>query len=203
MQAEMAKSDREQQSRRMCAGCGGRAEPDALIRLVVGPAPPFVCGRPWAKAGAAGGCPFTLVAPACAKPCGAAHSPAHFGEWRFWRPRASKGRSSSSSIVASGAWLARQNGAGHIALGTEAVREALASGRGQLLVVAADARGRGLEIRRAATAIGCATATWGTKASVGDVFSRQELALFLITDPGFARAILECLAQVEALSEDE
>ncbi|MDH3844253.1 MAG: hypothetical protein OES69_09965, partial [Myxococcales bacterium] len=90
-----------------------------------------------------------------------------------------------------------------IALGTEAVRAELVATRGDLLVVAEDARGRATELTKLATSIGCATATWGTKASLGEAFLRQELGVFLVTDRGIARAILECLTQIEALSEDE
>jgi predicted RNA-binding protein YlxR (DUF448 family) len=90
-----------------------------------------------------------------------------------------------------------------IALGTDAVRAKLQAGRGSLLVTARDARGRSAEITSMATAIGCATARWGTKAALGEVFSRPELGVFLVTDRGIAKAVLECLAQIEALSEDE
>jgi ribosomal protein L7Ae-like RNA K-turn-binding protein len=90
-----------------------------------------------------------------------------------------------------------------VAVGTDAVRGVLLANQGDLLVVARDARGRAGEITKMATSIGCATVTWGTKASLGEVFSRQELGVFLVTDRGIASAILECLAQTGALSEDE
>src|SRR5210317_2181166 len=38
----MAKSERDKPSRRMCAGCGKRAERGELVRLVVGDSEPFV-----------------------------------------------------------------------------------------------------------------------------------------------------------------
>jgi len=87
-------------------------------------------------------------------------------------------------------------------LGTDGVRSALQAGDGDLLIRAEDSRGRGDELANAATALGCATATWGTKASLGGAFSRSELGVLLVTDRGIARAVLDCLSQIEALSED-
>jgi predicted RNA-binding protein YlxR (DUF448 family) len=89
-----------------------------------------------------------------------------------------------------------------LALGSDAVRGALRANRGDLLIRARDSRGRGDELAHAAAALGCATATWGTKASLGDAFGRSELGVLLVTDRGIARAILDCLSHVEALSED-
>jgi hypothetical protein len=89
-----------------------------------------------------------------------------------------------------------------LALGADAVRAALHANRGDLLIRTKDSRGRGDELAHAATALGCATATWGTKASLGDAFSRSELGVLLVTDQGIARAILDCLSHIEALSED-
>jgi ribosomal protein L7Ae-like RNA K-turn-binding protein len=89
-----------------------------------------------------------------------------------------------------------------LALGGDAVRTALKANKGDLLIRAKDSRGRGDELAHAATAHGCATATWGTKASLGDAFGRSELGVLLVTDRGIARAILDCLSHIEALSED-
>ena len=89
-----------------------------------------------------------------------------------------------------------------LALGSEAVRAALQANQGDLLIRAKDSRGRADELSRSATAIGCATVTWGTKASLGEAFRRDELGVLLVTDRGIARAALDCLSHVEALSED-
>jgi hypothetical protein len=87
-------------------------------------------------------------------------------------------------------------------LGADAVRSALQDHRGDLLIRATDSRGRGDELARTAVALGCTTVTWGTKASLGDVFSRSAVGVLLITDRGIAAAVLDCLSHVEALSED-
>ena len=84
----------------------------------------------------------------------------------------------------------------------DAVRTALQANKGDLLIRAKDSRGRGEELAHVATALGCATATWGTKASLGDAFSRSELGVLLVMDRGIALAILDCLSHIEALSED-
>ena len=89
-----------------------------------------------------------------------------------------------------------------LALGGDAVRAGLHSNKGDLMIRAEDSRGRGEELARAATAYGCATATWGTKASLGDAFGRSELGVLLVTDRGIAGAIFDCLSHIEALSED-
>jgi hypothetical protein len=70
------------------------------------------------------------------------------------------------------------------------------------LIRSKDSRGRGDELAQAALALGCATVTWGTKASLGDAFARSELGALLVMDRGIARAILDCVSQIEALSED-
>jgi ribosomal protein L7Ae-like RNA K-turn-binding protein len=92
---------------------------------------------------------------------------------------------------------------GKVCLGAEAVRAALQNGKGDLLIRSKDSRGRGDELARAAVALGCATVKWGTKSTLGDGFNRSELGVLLLTDRGIARAVLDCLSHVEALSEDE
>jgi len=89
-----------------------------------------------------------------------------------------------------------------LALGTDAVRAALKANKGDLLIRAKDSRGRRDKLAHAATALGCASATWGTKASLGDAFGRSELGVLLVTDRGIAAAVLDCLSHIEALSED-
>ena len=77
-----------------------------------------------------------------------------------------------------------------VALGTAARERGIARQiRGDLLIRAEDSRGRGDELARTAAALGCATVTWGTKASLGDAFARSELGVLLVTDRGIARAL--------------
>ncbi|MDH4281849.1 MAG: DUF448 domain-containing protein [Myxococcales bacterium] len=188
-------------SRRMCAGCGSRAGRDALVRLVVGNHPPFVAvdlGRRLAGRGVSvhprrdcirssalrGGVARALRGVARVEP-----EQIELLIVRQFEQRA-------IGLLASAQRTRR------VSLGTDAVRAALQAGKGDLLIRSKDSRGRSDELARAATALGCATATWGTKASLGDAFGRSELGVLLVTDRGIARALLDCVSHVEALSED-
>ena len=197
----MGRTERDKPSRRMCAGCGSRTEPGELVRLVVGESAPFVAVDLVRRLGGRG---FSVhPKQACIRSAAL----------RGGLARALRGvaRVEPESIVrmivqqfeqrASGLLSAAQR-ARSVALGGDAVRTALKANKGDLLIRAKDSRGRGDELAHVATARGCATATWGTKASLGDAFSRSELGVLLVMDRGIARAILDCLSHIEALSED-
>ncbi len=197
----MGKHARDRTSQRMCTGCGQRAERDELVRLVVGPSAPFVVVDLGRRLGGRGvsvhlrrRCVRAAVmrGPLARALRGVAEVEPESIE-RMIREQLSQ----RVHGLLSSAWRARR-----IALGAEAVRAELCANRGDLLLVADDARGRGLELTKMATAIGCATATWGTKASLGEAFSRQELGVLVVTDRGIAKAIVESLAGIESLSED-
>lgn len=188
-------------SQRMCAGCGARTAPSELVRLVVGPSPPFVAVDLGRRLGGRG-----VSVHATRRCVGRALQ-------RGTLAKALQGAEVALDDVVRamvghldqrirGLVMAGRR-AQHAIAGSDAVRVALADRAGQLLLVAADARGRATDIQSGATAMGCASATWGTKASLGQMFSRQELGVVLVTDRGIARAILECLTQIEALSEGE
>lgn len=198
----MGENERDNTSQRMCAGCGSRTERDELVRLVIGPSAPFVAVDLGRRLGGRGisvhprrSCVRTaLMRGALAR---ALRGVAQVEPESIERMIVQQFAQRAGGLLSSAVRVRR------IALGTDAVRASLLANRGELLVIAEDARGRAEEIRKMATAIGCATATWGTKASLGEVFSRQELGVFLVTDRGIASATLECLAQIQALSEDE
>ncbi|MBT8468153.1 MAG: DUF448 domain-containing protein [Deltaproteobacteria bacterium] len=197
----MGRTERDRASRRMCAGCGRRTERDELIRLVVGPSPPFVAvdlGRRLAGRGVS-------VHPqkACIR-----SASLRGGLARALRGVAQVEPDAIERMVVQQferralGLLSSAQRARSLAVGADAVRSALKANQGDLLIRAKDSRGRADELARAATAIGCATATWGTKASVGDAFGRSELGVVLVTDRGIARSVLDCLSHIEALSED-
>lgn len=198
----MAKKGREGASHRMCAGCGSRAERDELVRLVVGPSAPFVAVDLGRRLGGRGVSVHprracireSLLRGALAR---ALRGVAQIEPESIERMIVAQLTQRARGLVSSALRIRR------IAVGSDAVRAALLANEGDLLVIAADARGRTDEIKKMATRIGCAATTWGTKASLGEAFSRQELGVFLVTDRGIARATLECLAQIESLSEDE
>ena len=197
----MGKTERDKPSRRMCAGCGSRTERGELVRLVVGESEPFVAVDLGRRLGGRG----VSVHPkrACIRSAAlrgglarALRGVAHVEPESIERMLSRQYEQRALGLLSS-AQRARS-----LALGGDAVRAALQTNRGDLLIRTKDSRGRGDELARAATALGCATATWGTKASLGDAFSRSELGVLLVTDRGLARAILDCLSHIEALSED-
>jgi predicted RNA-binding protein YlxR (DUF448 family) len=197
----MGRTERDKPSRRMCAGCGTRTERDDLVRLVVGPSAPFVAVDLGRRLGGRG----VSVHPkkACIR-----SAALRGGLARALRGVAQVEPETIERMVVQQferralGLLSSAQRARSLAVGADAVRSALKANRGDLLIRAKDSRGRGDELARAATALGCATATWGTKASVGDAFGRLELGVILVTDRGIARAVLDCLSHIEALSED-
>lgn len=197
----MDKIERETPSRRMCAGCGGRTERGELVRLVVGEAAPFVAVDLGRRLGGRG----VSVHPkrACIR-----SAALRGGLARALRGVARVEPESIERMVvqqfeqrAMGLLSAAQR-ARKLALGGDAVRAALKVNKGDLLIRSKDSRGRGDELARTATALGCATVTWGTKASLGEAIGRSELGVLLVTDRGIAAAILDCLSHAAALSED-
>jgi predicted RNA-binding protein YlxR (DUF448 family) len=197
----MGKTERETPSRRMCAGCGTRTERGALVRLVVGETAPFVAVDLGRRLGGRG----VSVHPkkACIR-----SATLRGGLARALRGVARVEPESIERMVveqyqqrAMGLFSAAQRSR-KLALGGDAVRTALKANKGDLLIRTKDSRGRGDELARTATALGCATVTWGTKASLGDAFDRSELGVLLVTDRGIAAAIEDCLSHVAALSED-
>jgi predicted RNA-binding protein YlxR (DUF448 family) len=193
--------EREKPSTRMCAGCGQRADRDEVVRLVVGDSAPFVAvdlGRRLSGRGVS-------VHPkkACIR-----SAALRGGLARALRGTAQVEPETIERMIVQQLEqrvLGLTNAARRtrsLALGTDAVRSALRAGRGYLLIRSEDSRGRGHELAQAAAALGCATVTWGTKASLGEAFARSELGALLVMDRGIARAILECVSQIEALSED-
>jgi len=185
----------------MCAGCGQRTGADDLVRLVVGPSAPFVAVDLGRKLGGRG----VSVHPtkACIRSAAlrgglakALRGVAQVEPESVERMIVAQFEQRTLGLLSAAARTRS------LAIGGEAVRAALQAKSGDLLIRAKDSRGRGDELARAATALGCATATWGTKASLGDAFTRAELGVFLVLDRGIARAVLDCLSHVEALSED-
>lgn len=185
----------------MCAGCGQRTSPDALVRLVVGPSAPFVAVDLGRKLGGRG----LSVHPtrACVR-----SASLRGGLARALRGVAAVDPESVERMIVEQlerrilGLLGSARRTGSLALGADAVRAALHANSGDLLLRARDSRGRGDELARTATALGCATATWGTKASLGDALARSELGVLLVTERGIASAIADCLSQIEALTED-
>jgi predicted RNA-binding protein YlxR (DUF448 family) len=95
---------------------------------------------------------------------------------------------------------------GHAAVGTDAVRAAIAdrtATQPRLLVVAADAEGRREELARGIARLGGACVSHRDRGSLGRLFGRDELAVLAITDGGLAAEIGRAATSANELSEDE
>ncbi len=200
MWAEMT-TPRHHHSTRMCVGCGQRTHADELVRLVVGPSAPYVAVDLHRKLGGRG----LSVHPT--KTC-VRSAALRGGLKKALRGTAQVEPESIERMIVAQleqralGLLSAASRRRALALGADAVRSSLQSHRGDLLIRAEDSKGRAEELGRVARAAGCATATWGTKATLGDAFNRAELGVLLVMDRGIARALLDCVSHIEALSED-
>jgi predicted RNA-binding protein YlxR (DUF448 family)/ribosomal protein L30E len=89
----------------------------------------------------------------------------------------------------------------HIALGTEAVRDAIASRSVQLLLVASDAEGSREELLEAAARLGRDCLVWRNKQELGRLYGRALLSIVAILDAGIAselRHVVRCAAELVA-----
>ncbi|HKU39190.1 MAG TPA: DUF448 domain-containing protein [Polyangiales bacterium] len=89
-----------------------------------------------------------------------------------------------------------------LALGTEAVRDAIAARRAKLLVVASDAEGHREELEHAAARLGRACLVWNTKQGLGHLFSRATLSILAVLDTGIADELQSVVGSVAELAED-
>lgn len=102
---------------------------------------------------------------------------------------------------AQGLMLAAQR-AHKLAVGTEAVRDAIADQKAQLLVIAHDAEGSREELERAATRLGRACLVWNSKQGLGRVFNRPTLSILAVLDRGIADEMRSVVGSAAELAED-
>jgi predicted RNA-binding protein YlxR (DUF448 family) len=82
--------------------------------------------------------------------------------------------------------LASARASGQVAVGTDAVRDALAQGKAALVVVAGDARASAAELPSRA---GAFSVVWGNKITLGAAVGRGETGVVAILDRGFGDVI--------------
>lgn len=90
----------------------------------------------------------------------------------------------------------------HVAVGTDAVREALGRQQIGLLVVASDAANRRQELEAAVERLGRRSVVFGTRESLGRLFGRHAVGVLAILDARIADSLVHVAACVAALSED-
>jgi predicted RNA-binding protein YlxR (DUF448 family)/ribosomal protein L30E len=90
----------------------------------------------------------------------------------------------------------------HLALGTEAVRDAIAARSVQLLLVANDAEGSREELTEAATRLGRTCLVWSNKQELGRLCGRALLSIVAVLDAGIAHELWHVVRCAAELAED-
>lgn len=189
---------RTKTAERTCAGCRQQRPREELVRLAVVPEPPYVVAD---ARGQLGGRGVWIHA-----------------EAECLRTAALKGGIARSlrqpvsldpAVIADGivgqlerrleGLLLGAHRARRVAVGTDSVRESLAEGRIRLLCVASDAAGRRDELMASAERLDKACVVLGTKADVGRLFGRDEVAVLAIEDGGIAEEVRRASAHLAGL----
>jgi predicted RNA-binding protein YlxR (DUF448 family) len=89
-----------------------------------------------------------------------------------------------------------------VALGTEAVRQAIEARSLQLLVVANDAEGSREELMHAAERLGRSCLVWSNKQELGGLFGRALLSIVGVLDAGIATELRHVVRCATELAED-
>lgn len=179
-------------TQRQCAACRGVAARDELLRIVVEAGrgvpdirrrlpgrgvsvhPTRACIQQAVKQGRLGSVSAAdMIATACA-------------QYR---------RRMEGLIIA--AFRARQ-----LAVGTEAVRDALRQRTLRMLLVAKDASGDRDDLERAAAMLERRCVTWGTKQELGGLLGRETLAVVGLLDDNIAEELRSAAQHIAALAED-
>lgn len=187
---------------RTCAGCRGVDAKAGLLRFVVAPVPPFLVPDVAGKLGGRGVSvhPTRACLEAAVRRGGFAKAlkrAVPVGADELARLAAEQYMRRAESFLVS----ARRASA--LALGTDAVRDALRDGKVMALVVASDAAGRREELEQAAERLGRRCVVLGTKASLGHLFGRDEIGVAAVLDAGIASALTRAAARAQALLEAE
>lgn len=188
-------------SERLCAGCRRTEARDELLRLAIAPDAPFLVPDPQRKLGGRGVSvhPSRACVELAVKRGGFARalkrSVAIDAAALCEAARALYVMRAESLLIAA----SRRK---RLAIGTEAVREALRTPEGSLvevLVVAADAEGRRVELEAVAARLGRRCQVLGTKSSLGRLFGRDEVGVLGVLDRGIADEVVRCATRADAL----
>lgn len=199
----------EQTSERTCAGCRLKEAPEALVRLAVSDVAPFVAPDVASRGNAR------------------RHERGGRGVWVHARTSCVRAATDKGGLSRAlrrdvrvdgarllealrGAFQRRIEGLllsasrkRALTLGTDATREALATGRLAALLVASDAAGRRDELEAAATRLERNVLIFSTKSSLGRLFGREEVGVIGILESGIAAEVVESGQRLLALSEAE
>ncbi len=188
------------ESVRTCAGCRARDARAALLRFVESPDGVLIADVKHVLPGRGVSVhPKRACVEAAVTRGGFARALRHevTVDWReLARDAADQIRRRAMGLVVA-AWRSRQ-----AAVGTDAVRDAMRSGKVELLVVAADAAGRRDELEAAAKALGRACVVAGTKEELGRLLGRGDVGVLAILHSGIADELSRALGRATELSED-
>lgn len=188
-------------SERLCAGCRRTVPREELLRFAISPEAPFLAPDPQRKLGGRGVSvhPTRACIELAARKGGFARalkkSVAIDTDALCATARVLYVMRAESLLIAA----ARRK---KLAIGTEAVREALRAPSGtavEVLVVAADAEGRREELESAAERLGRRCLVFGSKSSLGRLFGRDEVGVLGILDHGIADEVVRCAARANEL----
>ena len=180
---------------RTCVGCGKRAAPEAMVRLVLGPAGEIAVD---AAGGSFGRGAHVHPSVDCVEKA------ARGGLSRAFKKQVATDAKALGAAIreayerrAAGLVLGARR-AGHLEIGADAAAQAYAQGA-PLVVLAVDA-GTVTKRFEAAVAAGRA-ACFGTKSALGEMFGSGETAVFAVRHPGVAAALSQVLSVAAGAGE--
>ena len=188
--------------KRTCAGCRQKADRDALLRLVLLGDPPQIApdvrrrtpGRGFSVHPRRGCVEKVLRGNSVQRVFRREVVPPSVDELVLWAVGQYHRRIEGLMISA---WRNR-----HIAIGREAVRDAINRRSVALLVHAADAN-KGQWVRsEAVTKFSVNSVVFGTKESTGRLFGREAVGVLAILDRGIAESIANAIERCATLAED-
>lgn len=180
---------------RTCIGCRQSGSPSELVRMVLGPDSSVAFDL---AGGAAGRGAWVHPTEGCLRKAAKATA----------RSLHADGSENVEGLVSSLAQAAGRRAVGllgaahrakHVAVGGDACKEAFAQGRARLVVLAADARAAGQAAWLEEAATKGILVAWATKAELGAIVGRDELAVLVITDEGLAQSLLRVMVLMNPL----
>lgn len=172
---------------RTCAGCGKHAAPEELVRVVLDPSSGAVAVD-MANSGFGRGAHVHPATPCVAKAVKGGFAKS-FKAKVVVDPRAFAAELVTAADRRIEGLLGGARRGRLVAIGTDAVKEALAEGKAELVLVARDAAAaaKNHEVENA-VASGKAIA-WSEKSRLGALFGRDEVAVVALLHPGLASAV--------------
>jgi uncharacterized protein len=180
---------------RTCVGCRQPGSPSELVRMVLGPDGSVAFDL---AGGAAGRGAWVHPVESCLRK--AAKSTARSlhadGSENVEALMLSLGQAANRRAVG---LVGAAHRARHVALGTDASKQAFFEGRARLVILAVDARAAKQQAYVEAAAAKGLLVAWATKSELGAMVGRDELAVLAVTDEGLAQNLLRVIAMTNPI----